>query len=1040
VSNPSSGQTRKTVTALFCDVTGSTALGEQLDPESLREVIQGYFAEMRSVIERHGGTIEKFIGDAVMAVFGVPRVHEDDALRAVRAAADMQGSLSEANERFDRDFGVRIQVRIGVNTGEVIAGDPGAEGSSFVSGDAVNVAARLEQAAEPGEVLLGETTYRLVRAAVIAEEMPPVTAKGKSEPLRAYRLVVAEAGSQMLPRRFDVPLVGRDAELGTLLEAFEEAARGPACRIVTVIGEAGIGKSRLGHELATRIGDRAKVLRGRCLPYGEGITFFPVTEIIKEAAGIEGEAPDSVRAKIAALLPAEDAGLADRLAALLGVGAASGSIQETFLAVRRFLEKLGEETPVIAVIDDIQWAEETFLDLLQYLAGFVAGRPLLLLCLARPQLLEDRPDWGEVGRVVRLQPIDPASSEELVANLLGDAESSREIAGSIARSAAGNPLFVEEMLRMLVDDGVLTPEGSGWAVKGDVSASAAPDTVQAVIAARLDRLPPEEQKTMQYASVIGEVFWWGAVSALVEDATPVEIGRRLQALARRDLVRPDASTFFSEDAFRFGHLLIRDVAYDALPKKTRAELHERFANWVSERAAERSTEFDEIIGFHLEQAHRYLKEVAPRDEGVERLARAAVVRLGTAGRRSMTRGDMPAAINLLGRATALAEHDQSGIGLMMDFSDALTRGGRWRDAEDVLARTIEEARAAGSPVMEWRANLNAQWLRMHVSSDLNHAEALVIAGEGLRVFEAAGDDEGIGLAFGFMGDIHFWQGECGTAIDHYRRSTFHAKRGNATRLEAESYRSIALALAQSFTPCDQVIGELTSIVRETEGERVMLLKMQRFLALMHAMLGRLDTARDLARQGIETARELGLEVDLAGGNLRDAAEVEQLAGDFAQAERYLREAAEILKRVGDRGHLDSVAPDLALTILRTPGREAEALEIAAIADNALEGDADAQVRARSAKAIALARLGRVAEAEAFARDAVARAEPTEYVLLRALAHEALAQVLRLIGRAEEAEASLAKAIEAHEAKGNIVGAERDRRALIELRASAHVSE
>ena len=1035
-----SAPSRKTVTALFCDVTGSTALGEQLDPESLREVIHQYFADMRSVIERHGGTVEKFIGDAVMAVFGVPRVHEDDALRAVRAAADMQGALVAANERFDRDFGVRIQARIGVNTGEVIAADPTEEGSSFVSGDAVNVAARLEQAADPGEVLLGESTYRLVRAAVIAQEMPPLTAKGKSEPLPAYRLVVVEAAGQMLPRRFDVPLVGRDAVLQSLLDAFDDAVQGPRCRMATLVGDAGLGKSRLAHELSSRIGARARVLRGRCLPYGEGITFFPLTEILQDAAGIEGDSSDVARAKIAALLP-DDAALADRLAAVLGVEASSGSIQETFLATRRFLETLATAAPLVVIIDDIQWAEETFLDLLQYLAAFVGGRPVYILCLARPQLLEEHPDWSEVGGVIRLQPIDPQSSEELVANFLGDLEYSRDVASTIVLSAGGNPLFVEEMLRMLVDDGVLSREGSRWVVTGNLATAHAPETVQAVIAARLDRLPAEELRTLQYASVVGEVFWWGAVGALEDDATAADVGRRLQALARKDLVRPDPSTFFSEDAFRFGHLLIRDVAYEGLPKRTRADLHERFARWVAERAAERSAEFDEIIGFHLESAHRYLTEVAPRNERLETIAVAAAQRLRTAGRRSSDRGDMPAAINLLSRATTLTPLDHPDrLTLLLEYADALTYSGRWREAEEMFSQVIEEARQADAPAIEWRAKIRIVWLRMHTSQDLNHAKALALTEPAVEYFEKTGDDVGLAMSLDFMGDVRFWAGDCAAAIGYFRRAVEHAKRGGAARYEGESTHSICLALTQGLTHAKEVIAELESTLREREGDRVLLFKTQRFLAMMHAFGGEFDRARAFARQGIDMARELGMDVDLAGGNLRDAATVAQLEGDLEGAERYLREAVEILQRIGDRGHLDSVAPALALLLLKTPGREREALEVVALSDSALENDVDAQVLRLSAKGIALGRLGEVEEALALTRDAVAQAWSTEYALLRAESQEALADVLQSAGNFAEAAEALERAIAEHESKGNIVSAGSDRQALVELRAAADVSE
>jgi class 3 adenylate cyclase/tetratricopeptide (TPR) repeat protein len=1026
-----SGEARKTVTVVFCDVTGSTALGEQLDPESLRSVIQQYFVEMRAVVERHGGIVEKFIGDAVMAVFGVPRVHEDDALRAVRAAADMQGALSAANAGFERDFGVRIEARIGVNTGEVIAGDPSSE-QSFVSGDAVNVAARLEQAAPPGDVLLGDTTYRLVRAAVIAEQLPPLSVKGKSEPLVAYRLVVVEAAGQMLPRRFDVPLVGRDAELRTLLDAFDEVVGGPACRIVTLIGDAGLGKSRLAHELSTLVGDSARVLRGRCLPYGEGITFYPLTEILQDAAAIQADDPSDVaRSKIAALLPAAEAGLADRLAALLGVAGTSGSIQETFLATRRLLETLAAESPVVAIFDDIQWAEETFLDLIQYLVGFVVDRPLLIICLARPQLLEERSDWTELGPTVRLHPIDPRSSEVLVANLLGDVDSTRGIAETIVRSAAGNPLFVEEMLRMLVDEGVLSRRGSGWMVTGDVSALAAPETVQAVIAARLDRLPPEEQTLLQHAAVVGEVFWWGAVGALLDQASPVEVGRRLQSLVRKDLIRPDPSKSFSEDAYRFGHLLIRDVAYDALPKKMRADLHERFARWVIERAAERSSEYEEIVGFHLEAALRYLREVAPRDERVVRIGVEAAEKLASAGRRSADRGDMPAALSLLYRARDLLPSDDLRLPeLLLDLGVALTDAGRYPEGEAVCLESAELARTMDLPGIEWRGVIQAQWLRLHVGGG-THEEMFPLANRALAELERIGDERGLAQTSAFVADLHFWAGRLSESMTAHRRAVEHAKRASFRSMELYSAASTCGCMAQGLTPARDVIAEVGSMIEEYGDNRLFWLRMGRILALMYAISGDFDRARRLAADGAAAAREFGMEGTLASGSLRDIASIALLAGDVHEAERCLREGAEILLRLGDRGHLDTVAPDLAWVLLSTPGREEEAAAALELA-KPIPDDADAVVRVRATTAVLRAHQGQPAEAEALARDAVERAWRTEYVDLRTLSLEALAKVLILAGRNAEAAEVLERAIAVYEAKGNVVAAETGRHAVARL--------
>ncbi|HEY2803306.1 MAG TPA: adenylate/guanylate cyclase domain-containing protein, partial [Actinomycetota bacterium] len=388
-------EVRKTVTVLFSDVVGSTSLGEQLDPESLRGVMSRYFDEMRAAIERHGGTVEKFIGDAVMAVFGVPTVHEDDALRAVRAASEMRDLLGTLNAELERDWRAHLEIRTGINSGQVVAADPSTE-QTFVTGDAVNVAARLEQAAEPGEILLGEETRSLVRDAVRVESVEPLELKGKSERMPAFRLLEVLNVAVPFSRRLDSPIVGREAELRALRQTYDDAVERCACASSTVLGDAGLGKTRLVNEFVDRTGDAARVLWSRCLPYGEGISLLPVVELVDAAAGVaETDAPEQRRSKIDALTDdaVDGKDVAERLAAAVGLAEASGDIQQTFWAVRRLLEIVAAERPLIVVLEDLHWAEPTFLDLLQYVTGFSTGHPLLLLGTSRPDLRETRPDW-----------------------------------------------------------------------------------------------------------------------------------------------------------------------------------------------------------------------------------------------------------------------------------------------------------------------------------------------------------------------------------------------------------------------------------------------------------------------------------------------------------------------------------------------------------------------------------------------------------------------------------------------------------------------
>src|SRR3954447_3428820 len=579
-------EVRKTVTVLFADVVGSTALGERTDPEALRRTMRRWFDEARTVLERHGGTVEKVIGDAVMAVFGVPQAHEDDALRAVRAAAELQ----EALQRSD------VDARIGVNTGEVVAA---AGDETLVTGDAVNVAARLEQAARTTEILIGQATERLVRDAAESEPVEPLALKGKAAPVRAFRLVAVRPGAEGRARRLDAPLVGRARELERLSGAFDDAVRANGCHLFTLLGPAGVGKSRLVEELLRASSGRATILRGRCLSYGDGITFWPVVEAIPGAAEV-----------VAQDLPAA----------------------EIFAALRKLVEARARERPVVLVFDDVHWGEPTFLDLVEHVADWSRDAPILLVCIARPELLDVRPGWGG-GKLnattVLLEPLDDLAALELVRALVElDADAARRVVAA----AEGNPLFVEEMAALAREGGDLT----------------APPTIQALLQARLDRLAGGERTVLEAAAVEGKQFHASAVAELVRDRSPLDAESQLLALVRKDLVRPDA-TSAGDDAFNFRHQLIRDVAYGGVAKADRAELHERFASWV-ERRKNGGGEFDEILGHHLEQAYRYRVELGRDDERSQALRGRAARVLAAAGRRANLRSDAPAAATLLRRA------------------------------------------------------------------------------------------------------------------------------------------------------------------------------------------------------------------------------------------------------------------------------------------------------------------------------------------------------------------------------------------------------
>jgi class 3 adenylate cyclase len=670
---------RKTVTVVFCDVVGSTALGERLDAESVRAVMGRYFDEMHAVLERHGGTVEKFIGDAVMAVFGIPVLHEDDALRAVRAAAEMRGAVSSLNDELERERGVGIEVRIGVTTGEVVAGDP-AGGQAFAAGDAVNVAARLEQAAQPGEILIGEDTYRLVRDAVTVEAVAPLSLKGKGAAVAAVRLldVAGVAG-----RRLTSPMVGRDAELELLDQTLDGVSRDRTCQIVTVIGSAGVGKSRLVREFLSKRRDEATIVRGRCLPYGDGITFWPVKEAVSQAAGLTGdESPEAAQDVIRSLIePAADADLvAERVAETIGVAEAAPGHGGHLWALGRLFEELSRQRPVVAVFDDIHWAEPMFLELVEGLAEQTRERSILIVCMARPELLEVRPSWpaaAENARTLQLTPLNDDESVLLIANLLGEPELPRDVGARIAETAEGNPLFVEEMVAMLLDEGVVDRRGRLAEVK-DWSRISLPPTIQALLSARLDRLGYDERAVLERGSVEGEVFHRGAVLELSPESDRESLDAQLQTLARQELIRPGQSGFAGERAYRFHHQLLRDVAYESLPKTTRGELHERYAVWLDDKAGDRADEFDELLGYHLQQAYGYKAALGPVDERSRKLATRAGEHLRSAGLRAYARGDMWGARTLLSGAVELLP-DDAVSGLEPALDDALFEtGGRTR--------------------------------------------------------------------------------------------------------------------------------------------------------------------------------------------------------------------------------------------------------------------------------------------------------------------------------------------------------------------------
>jgi class 3 adenylate cyclase len=692
---PAPRDLRKVVTVVFCDLVGSTSLGERLDPEALRQVITRYFEAMRDALERHGGSVAKFIGDAVMAVFGVPTVREDDALRAVRAAADTRTALAQLNGQLEARWGVRLCIRIGVNTGEVTVGDQ-ARGHGFAIGDAVNVAARLEQAAAPGEILIGEHTLALVRDAVRVESVPPLALKGKSELQQAFRLIEVAEHAAVVDRRLDSPLVGRERELAVLREALDRAIAERRCEMVTLVGTAGVGKSRLAQEFAGTLHGEARALSGRCLSYGAGLTFWPLRQVVNELAGTDdGEPADAVKAKIARLLLADPEGslVVERVAGALGLSDATAYLPETFWAVRKLLEAAAAQQPLVVIFEDVQWAETAFLDLIEQVAGAIQGVAILIVAVGRTDVFDVKPDFARAhvaATSMELRPLSSAESRALIEHLIGDAGVVPDVARRVFAAAEGNPLFIEELVRMLVEERHMTRDEEGLSWVADSSRVSVPPTIQALLAARLDRLDPAERAVVDTAAVIGRSFARGAVLELSQGADACELDRHLHALECKQLIEADDARLGPGGTFSFKHILIRDVAYQGSLKQLRSDLHERYADWLERMAGDRASEHGEILGHHLERAVHYLTELGPLDRQGRELAVRAAAWLGFSGRRALARGENAPAVALLERAVSfLPDDDPARRELSLKLGIALAEAGKLTRADALLHDRIE---------------------------------------------------------------------------------------------------------------------------------------------------------------------------------------------------------------------------------------------------------------------------------------------------------------------------------------------------------------
>lgn len=973
-------ESRKTVTVVFADVVGSTALGEQLDPEALRRVMGRYFERMRLVLERHGGVVEKFIGDAVMAVFGIPRLHEDDALRAVRAAAEMQEEVAILNDELGRELGVSLAVRIGVNTGEVVAGDARPR-ERLVMGDAVNVAARLEQAAAPGEVLIGKVTRELVEAAVELVRVEPLALKGKSEPVPAWRLRGVTAGAAGFTRRLDTLLVGRERELATLLAVVERAFEERVPHAVTIVGPAGIGKSRLASEIVavTSTTMAARTLVGRCLSYGEGITYWPLAEIVRQVDVGDPEAR--------------------RVLAHVTERTVVASADEVAWATRRLFERVAAEQPLLVVFDDVHWAEGTLLDLIEYVGTFTVEAPLVILCLARPELAESRPGWVTPragASTLVLEPLDAVAAGALV-DAFGPALDPRT-RNRVAAAAEGNPLFLEQLAAL--------------AEEGDAVGAEVPSTIQALLAARVDRLDPDEREVLQCAAIEGRVFHRGALSALVPSELSGPLSRHLMSLLRKEFIRPDRSMFGDDDGFRFAHILVRDAVYASTPKRLRADLHAGFARWL-DRHTTVQLELEEIVGYHVEQAYRHRAELGVLDGRTSALRAEACSRLRHAGQRAYARSDVTAAINLLERAAMLAPDVARRAELLPLISLAVDFGGDPRRAAVLAEDAVRAAASTGDQRFIAQAATQQLAVQFHTVPGASADEFAASLLDATEVFAERGDEYGQALAWRRIGWVRQVGGRFADSLIALDRAREHARRALHEREEALATAMLSLSLLDGPTPVDEAIRRCDDLLAEARRHAFGGSGINSTIAQLRAMAGDFKGGRALIELGWETLGVTG-DVHAAYQGVAISGKIELLDGDPAAAERCLRVGFERLSAIGDTTWTAQIAARLAEAVA-LQDRIDEALELTEfVGDTANTNDHGVQGSWRSTRARCLYRRGDHAAAVDIAKQGVDLLGRTDNLNAHADVLWALADVTSGV----TADHAASEALRLYERKGN----------------------
>ena len=974
------GQPATVVRKMATLLVAKLASEHETDPEIARSSVANARDLADDIVFRHGGMFVAALGGDRAWVFGVPLIREDDVLRALRAADEMRIALEAP---VAPELG-RLTVRIGVATGEVIA-----ESASDLYGDPLNRAIALAQTAEAGEILVADATRSLAFNAILAEPAPDGVA-WRMDGLVAQRPAAIETGSAM---------VDREEERALARAAFTRTRRTGEANLLTVVGEAGIGKSRLVQELGRQLSSEATVLVGRCLSYGEGIAFWPLREAFTQIAREES------REGIHRLLGgADDADVvADIVAAALGLGLAESAGEQVPWAFRRILEELAVDGPLLMVLDDVHWADQPLLDLVDYLVDWLRA-PVMIVCMARPELLDVRPRWGgghaQVSSVV-LAPLDEESALLLLDSQLGDRRLSPAQRAQILRTAEGNPLFAEQLLQMSAED----PD---WGRDGEI-----PGAIQSLLSARLDRLGPGERAFIERAAVIGREFWPAAVRELLPDEARSSADNHLRSLVHRGLIHPDRSTLSGEEQLRFHHILIRDVAYRSTPKASRSELHERFADWL----VARGDGYDEFVGYHLEQAFRYRVELGAADGAAGELAARAGRHLAAAGRRAVTRGDAHAGARLLaGAANMLQGAGRKEPGTLLDLGGALADSGELQQAEQVFTEAFDQSRQLGDDNLAARASIELSFNRVLVDPSIPLAEMLRVAEDAVRTFETGGDHGGIARAWHHVAMVLWIQCRAAEMEEVLDRAMTHAEQAGDWRAQSRILGFLARAVMTGPQPAAEGVERCKAILERARDDVGLIAVTETMLGMLEAMRGNFDLARSYAAAAKRRLESVGLTVTVAVLQMYSGW-IELMAETPERALPGVRDAYDVLERIGE-AHRRATTAAMLGRLEFFVGDHAEADRYLRISEEAASPDDVAtQTVWRGTRARWLVAAGSGREAEELANSAVAILDSTDYVRLQADALVDRAAVLSALGRDDEAMGDLREAGVLFEHKG-----------------------